>query len=326
LSPHIGDSVRNPLCSDFAPLQFRACPQLFEMSSTFLVTDRLRPWRLRRGGMSALLLAAIAMTGSGCGTMKSNTATEQLLYSSAVDAAVAKIDFTPLRGELVYFDTQYIKTPPNAGGSIVGADYVISSLRQQMAAAGVLLVPKLEDADYVVEGRLGTLGLDSNEVVYGLPANSLNAAATAAANLAGVSAAPNIPEMSFGRRNAQSGAAKIGVFAYDRVTREAVWQSGISIARATARDMWLMGVGPYQKGTIYNGKTKFAGEAEDTPIASRREGFNGPIAGYKEETIFPALGKKAAAKIAREEKAAQEAAEKEAGQVLPAGHEKTSEN
>lgn len=274
--------------------------------------------------MAALMLAAIVLASPGCGTMKSNTATEQLLFSGAVDAAIAKIDFTPLRGELVFFDTQYIKTPPNAGGSIVGADYVISSLRQQMVAAGLLLVPKMEEADYVVEGRLGTLGLDSNEVVYGLPANSLNAAANAAASLAGAPASPNIPEMSFGRRNAQSGAAKIGVFAYDRISREAVWQSGISVARSTARDMWLLGVGPYQKGTVYNGKTKFAGEAEDTPIASKREGFKGPIAGYKEETIFPALGKKSAAQLAREEKAAKEAAEKDEGQVLPAGLEEPS--
>ena len=245
------------------------------------------------------LISVFLVTGlTGCGTTKANTATEQLLNSDAVDAAVAKIDFTPLRGQAVYFDTQYMNDYKGIG--FVTSEYVISSLRQQMMAAGLLLQAKMEDADFVVEGRIGTLGLDSHEVVYGIPSSSLNAAATAAATLSGVPVAPTIPEMSAGRRNAQSGAAKIGVFAYDRESREAVWQSGISVARSTARDIWIFGVGPYQRGTIYRGKTRFAGDAEDAPIASKREGYSGTIAGYREETIFQPIRKKAHQELAEQ--------------------------
>lgn len=251
------------------------------------------------GWVCALWLGLVAVSHSGCGTTKANTATEQLLNSDAVDAAVAKIDFTPLKGQLVYFDTQYMLNYKGVG--FVTAEYVISSLRQQMMAAGLLLQTKLEDADFVVEGRIGTLGLDSHEVVYGVPSSSLNAAASAAATLSGVPVAPTIPEMSLGRRNAQSGAAKIGVFAYERDSREAVWQSGISVARSTARDIWFFGVGPFQRGSIYRGKTRFAGEAEDAPIASRREGYNGPIAGYREEAIFQTPEQKSPVKMADHE-------------------------
>lgn len=251
------------------------------------------------GWLCAMMLAVQVIGLSGCGTTKANTATEQLLNSDAVDAAVAKIDFTPLRGQLVFFDTQYMVNYKGVG--FVTSEYVISSLRQQMMAAGLLLQTKLEDADYVLEGRIGTLGLDSHEVVYGVPASSLNAAASAAATLSGVPVSPTIPEMSLGRRNAQTGAAKIGVFAYERDTREAVWQSGISVARSSAKDIWFFGVGPFQRGSIYRGKTRFAGDAEDAPIAPKREGFNGSIAGYREETIFHQPEPKSAVKMTSHE-------------------------
>lgn len=243
------------------------------------------------GGWScALLILYCSMSLTGCGTTKSNTATEQMLNSDAVDAAIAKIDFTPLKGQLVYFDTQYMVSYKGVG--FVNAEYVISSLRQQMMAAGLLLQAKMEDADYIVEGRVGALGTDSHEVVYGVPSSSLNAAASAAAALSGVPATPAMPEMSVGKRNAQAGAAKIGIFAYDRENREAVWQSGISVARSTARDVWFFGIGPFQRGSIYRGKTRFAGESEDVPIPAKREGYNGTIAGYQDETIFQAPQRK----------------------------------
>jgi hypothetical protein len=95
-----------------------------------------------------------------------------------------------------------------------------------------------------------------------------------------------IPELSLGKRDERVGAAKIGVFAYDRTTREGIWQSGPSVARATAKDLWVLGIGPFQRGTIYRGKLRFAGETLDTPAPGSREGVNGPIANYNEEALF----------------------------------------
>ena len=52
---------------------------------------------------------ALAAAGQvGCGMNKSRLATEQLVVSDAVDRAVAAIDFSPLSGRKVYFDTKYL--------------------------------------------------------------------------------------------------------------------------------------------------------------------------------------------------------------------------
>ena len=45
-------------------------------------------------------------------------------------------------------------------------------------------------------------------------------------------------------------AAKIAAFAYDRETRTPLWQSGVNSSLATAKDTWVLGVGPFQGGTI----------------------------------------------------------------------------
>jgi regulator of extracellular matrix RemA (YlzA/DUF370 family) len=193
---------------------------------------------------------------SGCGTTKSYTATEQLLISDAVDATVAKLDFSPLAGRKVYLDATYLKTQKST--VLIDSDYVISSLRQQMVGSGVQLVETREESDLVAEARIGALGLDGHNVVYGIPASS--ALATASSALTNAPALPILPEISFARREAKSGAAKIAVFAYDRTTREPYWQSGIAKSSSNARDTWVLGVGPWQRGTIYD-RTRFAGSA-----------------------------------------------------------------
>jgi hypothetical protein len=201
-------------------------------------------------GFSALLLAI----APGCGTTRDKLATEQLLLSDAVDRAVARIDFSPLKGEKVYLDTSYLKEVKSAG--FVNADYIISSLRQQMASSGCLLQENREDAVYIAEARVGVLGSDAHDVNYGIPgSNGITAAATLVANAAPL---PSLPEISFARKTDDSAATKVAVFAYDRVTREPVWQSGLSVARSRAQARWLLGAGPFQSGTIYEG-TQFAG-------------------------------------------------------------------
>src|SRR5262245_1194506 len=93
-----------------------------------------------------VLLTFAALT-LGCGINKSRLATEQLVISDAVDRAVATIDFAPLSGQKVFFDTQYldgVNMGPN--GNI---KYVISSLRQQMLAYDLRLQEKTATADHI---------------------------------------------------------------------------------------------------------------------------------------------------------------------------------
>ncbi len=206
-----------------------------------------------------ILLGVLSFTG--CGATKSRVATEQLLVSDAVDIAVSNIDFRTMSGRTVFLETKYIRNVKNAG--FVNADYIISSLRQQMFGAGCRLVEDREAAEIIAEARVGTLGTDGNEVSFGIPASSTFA--TAATLVSGAPIIPTIPEISLARREGQVGAVKIAVFAYERESGRPVWQSGIARARSNSQDFWILGAGPFQKGSIHKG-TQFAGERLRIPV------------------------------------------------------------
>lgn len=201
-----------------------------------------------------LLMVLTAIGLCGCNVTKSRLATEQLVVADAVDHAVSQIDFSPLSGRKVFLDKSYLPPtnvpgkPPSNGSNV---EYVTSSLRQQMLAYNCQLQDKAEEAEIVVEARLGAMGADSNEQTYGLPTGVvLN---TAASSLTpGGGSLPQLPDLSLGRRNHQLGAARLGVFAYDRATREPVWQAGVTTGNSKANDLWVLGIGPFQNGRIYD--------------------------------------------------------------------------
>ncbi len=226
---------------------------------------------------------------SGCGKTVRRLGTEQLLASDAVDRVIAQINFSPLAGQKVYFDHQYIKNIKGIG--FVNGDYIISSLRQQLIAANCLLQENKNDADYIVEARVGALGTDQHEISYGIPANNL--LNTASTFVPSAPVIPTIPEISIAKKNNEIGAAKIGVFAYHRETKQPVWQAGITTDRSRSKEAWFMGAGPFQSGTIYDGPM-FAGSKIRRPIRNllaRRNRKNGepepPPVNYTSPHMFP---------------------------------------
>ena len=237
------------------------------------------PRRRKSGtGFCSLLLAALVACCAGCGTTTQRVATEQLLISDAVDRAIERIDFRSISGQKVYLDIQYLAGIKGSGA--VNSNYIISSIRQQLLAANCLIQENRQDADVVVEPRVGALGTDGHEVTYGIP--QTNALSTAASIFASAPLLPSIPEVSVGRSNAQTGMAKIVVFAYDRETRQPIWQSGVSKAESTSKNTWLFGAGPFQRGSIYDG-VRFAGEE----IKKNYDSTNGPNIDYASEYHFP---------------------------------------
>lgn len=261
-------------------------------------------------------LAVVAVLGglllSGCGKTIRSDATEQLILSDAVDRSVRNIDFSPLAGRDCYLDTSYIKTTKSP--TFVNAEYLTSSLRNQALAAGCRLVAKETDAELIIEPRVGTLGADIHDVTYGIPSNNVlsQAASVAAATTAMAPAAAPIaaiPEISIARREDQTAAAKIAVFALDAKTKLPVWQSGVSVANSSARDWWILGIGPFQNGTIYD-KTQFAGSKFRLPlIGSVPADKNRQAISLDEEYVFtPPAAPVAAPEI--ELTAGEEAAEK----------------
>lgn len=201
--------------------------------------------RGRTGCTFPWLLATLAL---GCGTTRmtdtQRTATEQLLISNAVDQAVTQLDFRALAGKTVYFDPQYLDGSVDRG-------YLISSLRQHMLACGCILLEDRSRATYVVEARSGAIGTDRHSLLVGIPQM------TVPTILPGQPS--QIPEIPFAKKTDQQGVAKVAVFAYNRETGHPIWQSGVIEAVSTTKDLWVLGTGPFQNGTIQR-RTKFAGE------------------------------------------------------------------
>ncbi len=197
---------------------------------------------------AALGLSALGL-GMGCGTTRTSntlrTATEQLLISDAIDRSVQLINFQALAGETVFFDERHLH-------DVVDNGYLISSLRQHLLASGCILKMDRNEATYVVEPRAGAVGTDNHDLLFGMPATSVPQVALLQA------LPPAIPEIPIAKRRDQRGIAKIAVFAYRRKTGEPVWQSGIASSESTANNIWILGAGPFKRGTIYEG-TSFAG-------------------------------------------------------------------
>ncbi len=225
----------------------------------------------------AVALAALCALVSGCGTTKwsdsPRTATEQLLISDAVDRAISEIDFSALADRGVYLDTRYIITA-------LDQNYVISTLRQHMLASGCIIKDKADDADYVVEVRTGSLGTNRQDLLFGVPATNLPTA-----GLLPIGSA-SIPEIALMKRTNQQGVCKLAVFAYDRMSGRPVWQSGNRKIASRAKDTWVLGTGPFQRGTIYDG-TAFAGEKLRVPLVGNSKKNTQPNSSVAQEKIFP---------------------------------------
>ena len=208
----------------------------------------------RSNRLVMFMIALLSGFVVGCGTTREYNATQQLVMSDAVDRSISSIDFRPMSGRKVYLDTSYLRHVK--GGGFVNSEYATSALRQQIVAAGCLIQDTSQDAEIIIEARIGTLGADDHRVTFGIPENK--GLASAVSLIPGAPAIQSIPEIAFARRESREAAAKIAAFAYDRDTRIPVWQSGVTPAHATARDTWVFGVGPFQGGTIRD-RTKLAG-------------------------------------------------------------------
>jgi hypothetical protein len=202
----------------------------------------------RRKTLIGPLLALAVVLTTGCGTVKTTgtarSATEQLLLTNAWDSALQKVDFRPLTGVPVYLDTSNLNAQLDQG-------WLVSSLRQAMLQQGVLLRAKPEQAQWIVEARVGAYGTDDYNLMVGIPQTSIPAM------VPGVPSG-TIPQISLATRNEQQAYAKLALFAYDRSSGQIVWNSGTQVDRANAKDVIVAGVGPFQSGSIRGG-TELAG-------------------------------------------------------------------
>lgn len=210
------------------------------------------------------LVALALVASSGCGTTKTTgtarSGTEQLLLTNAWDDAVRKIDFRALAGVPVFLDAQYV--------TAVDQGWAVSSLRQAMLSQGVLLKPKLEVADWVVEARIGAYGTDEYNWLVGIQQTTIPTV------IAGMPAG-TIPEIPLIKKSDQRAVAKLALFAYDRSSGQMVWNSGTMLSTSSSQGTYVGGVGPMQSGSIWS-KDKRVGV--NIPMVSDSElaGSTGP--------------------------------------------------
>jgi hypothetical protein len=196
------------------------------------------------------MIVPLAAVLGGCGTSRftdtKRTATEQLL------------DFRALAGKKVYLDATRFRTA-------LDAEYLDSSLRQHLAASGALLADDKNQADYIVEGRVGSVGTDKHEMLFGIPETRIPSIVPA---IAGIPS--NIPEVPLVKKTEQRAVMKLGLFAYNRESGRPLWQSGLVPVESKASDIWVLGAGPFQRGSIYKGMN-FAGDRLNIPLITPGE-------------------------------------------------------
>lgn len=182
---------------------------------------------------SFILLGLMPLVMTGCAsTTTTNTARaakEQLLISNAVDRALNKVNFAPLAGQRIFIDEKYL--------DCVDKPYVMGSIRHRVAREGGRIAAKAEDADIIVEPRSGVIGTDMQNKFVGVPEITLPGLLT-------------LPEIKVATNEAQQGFAKIGIAVLDAKTGTLLGDGGVSIANSNDNNWYVMGVGPFQNGTI----------------------------------------------------------------------------
>jgi len=235
---------------------------------------------IRENSSAAITLiscAALLCISAGCGTTRTSntlrTGTEQLLISDAIDRAVQGIDFSPLAGKKVFFDERHLY-------DVVDDAYLISTLRQHLLASGCILKDDREQATFIVEPRAGAVGTDSHDLLFGVPQTNVPQFTLLAA------LPPAIPEIPIAKRRNQKGVAKIAVFAYRRDSGEPAWQSGLVSSESTSNNIWVLGAGPFKRGTIHQG-TSFAGNKIAKPGSGKNGNSTKQMVQLRQEAIFP---------------------------------------
>jgi hypothetical protein len=186
-----------------------------------------------RGGYAVSLLLLLAGYLAGCTTIKrsdtARTGLEQMLVSSAVDRALDRVDWSPIRGAPVFVETKYL--------DCVDKNYVIIGVHQRLLAAGCTLVEKAEDSAVTMELGSGAVGTDRQESFLGIPEISMPASQVA------------IPKFAIFTREKSHGTAKIAVLAYDTKSKLPVISSG-TLARSDHANWSLLGAGPVISGSV----------------------------------------------------------------------------
>lgn len=153
----------------------------------------------------ALFIAAIAVSLAACSgareTEPARSATEQLLFSSAMDRVSEALALEIRKETKVYVEEKYVE----------GTDtkYLLATIRDRVLRAGGMLVPSREAADLVLEPRVGAASVDRKTFLFGIPGFPIPVP------LAGPL---QFPELALFKRDRQQGVVKLALTSYDAKT------------------------------------------------------------------------------------------------------------
>lgn len=158
--------------------------------------------------LRSLTLGATVFAG-GCTTVAvtepPETATEQLLITTAIDNAVSKMNVAIPAGTRIFVDTSYFDGI-GRDQKVLFPKYAMSAVREKLLQSGALLAEDRQSADMIVELRTGGQSVDHNSLFVGIPSISVPLPPTFYP--------VTTPELSFFKRDRQTGVAKLAIVAY----------------------------------------------------------------------------------------------------------------
>ncbi len=185
--------------------------------------------------LTSIILTVMTLTSVGCTTTRTSdtarTGMEQLLISNAVDQTLAKTALPPVDGRKVFIEEKYLDGAVDKG-------YIIAKMRQKLLTNGAMLVDKKEDSDVTIELCAGGVGTDNVSSFIGMPGLSVPGLPV------------ELPEIRMYEKASQFGTAKIGVLAYATGNGQLIYDSGTPLARADDSRWSVLGIGPFQQGTV----------------------------------------------------------------------------
>ena len=194
----------------------------------------------------ALVLCLSLATGctSTRTTDTARTGIEQLLISNAIDQTLDKTPLPPVSGRKVFLEDKYLDS--------IDKGYLVGSMRQRLLAAGALLVDAKDKSEVTIEICSGGIGTDNTESFIGMPGLTVPGLPV------------ELPEVRMYEKKSQFGTAKIGVVAYATDSGQMLYDSGRSLARADDSRWSVMGVGPFESGTVRSEVNMSTGETDFT--------------------------------------------------------------
>ncbi len=208
-----------------------------------------------------LAIASLFLGFSGCTTTRTTdtarTGMEQLLISNAVDQTMGKTTLPDVFGKKVFVEEKYLDA--------VDKGYIVGSMRQKLLASGASLMDAKEGSDVTIELYSGAVGTDNVETYMGVPGLTVPGLPV------------ELPEVRLFEKKSQFGTAKIGVTAYETPTGKMMFDGGTALARADNSCWSVVGVGPFQEGSVRNEVNRNTGATDFTARVSNAVSFGSKI-------------------------------------------------